>query len=174
MNVILNKYKKQIDNFINYLSINLTQLDICCVQLYGSATYENCFVNGVSDIDMIVYCNKLDFTKNNEIVTYLEKINLNFFDKSPVYINDYIAERIECYVNFENLKFDLTFLKPEIPRYDSLNSLASYDSIDIIIGAIYEHGITIYGNLPMKEEVRKQFIPFYDNKIRYKRLKIPI
>ena len=63
-------------------------------------------------------------------------------------------------------------LRPEIPRIDNIGKTASYDSIDMIVGALYQHGVSLFGEIPEKARAEKELLPFYNDDLRRQRLDI--
>lgn len=172
MTLFLDNYKNALNDIKRYLQTDLAPLDIQAAQIYGSATYPKGFIPGVSDIDICVYTNKMNTWSEDKITDLIKNSGKDFKDKNPVIIDDYIAHRIEFYVNHPTIPFDITILSPEIPRIENIDKTASYDSIDMIIGALYQHGIPLFGTIPEKERVEKEFLPFYNDKLRRQRLDI--
>lgn len=170
--MFLQKHQQALEDIKKYLQTDLAELEIQAAQIYGSSTYGKGFIEGVSDIDICVYTNKMGEMPDEKIVKIIKNSNKNFKDKEPVVIDDYIAHRIEFYINHPDISFDITILSPEIPRVENVNKTASYDSIDMIIGALYQHGQPLFGTIPEKDRVEKEFLPFYSDSIRRKRLDI--
>ncbi len=52
-NEILRKYKLELSKIISYLKNDLHDLEIKAALVYGSSTYKDVFIEGVSDIDII-------------------------------------------------------------------------------------------------------------------------
>lgn len=172
MTLFLENYKNALNDIKRYLQIDLAPLEIQAAQIYGSSTYKKGFIPGVSDIDICVYTNKMNTWKDEEVSNLIKNSCKDFKDKNPVIIDDYIAHRIEFYINHPDIPFDITVLPPEIPRIENIDKTASYDSIDMIIGALYQHGVPLFGKIPEKERVETEFLPFYHDKLRRQRLDI--
>ena len=151
---------------------DLKDLNFQAAQIYGSATYEHGFKDGISDIDICVYTDKMGNIPDQEIVELINKKGTDFKDKQPTIIDDYIAHRIEFYIDHPDIPFDITILRPEIPHVENIDKTASYDSVDMIIGALYQHGVPLFGEIPEKERVERDFLPFYNDNLRQKRLDI--
>lgn len=170
--MFLQNYQKALEDIKKYLQEDLKFLDIQAAQIYGSSTYGSGFKDGVSDIDICVYTDKMGKIPDEQIVDIINNSNPNFKDKQPTIIDDYIAHRIEFYVDHPDISFDITILRPEIPRVENMGKTASYDSVDMIIGALYQHGVPLFGKIPEKERVEKEFLPFYNEELRRQRLDI--
>lgn len=87
-------------------------MEIQAAQIYGSSTYGKGFIEGVSDIDICVYTNKMGKMPDEKIVGIIKNSNKDFKDKEPVIIDDYIAHRIEFYY--------MPYRKPRV--YSGLNA----------------------------------------------------
>ena len=169
---ILNQYQNSIKKLEMYLKRDLKELEISCCIIYGSSVYEDVFVPGVSDIDVIAYTKKMDELSGKEIIKIIKKTSSNFKDKEPVIYLDHIGYRIEFYYDTLEIPFDITLLNLEIPNFDKRETDSSYDSLEMIIGSLYEKSVLLFGNQPLKKFVNKNFIPFYSDDLRKKRLAI--
>lgn len=169
---LLNKYSLALEDIKNYLQKDLKVLEISSAQIYGSAAYEKGFIAGISDIDICAFSNKFKMIPPEKIVKIINKSNKNFRDKHPTILRDHIANRIEFYINHPAIPFDITILAPEFPNKGNLIETASYDSLEMLIGALYKHGVTLFGEIPDKDLIEKNFYPFYKNSLRKKRLEI--
>lgn len=170
--MFLEKYQSALTDIKDYLQNDLKALELQAAQIYGSSTYGSGFRDGVSDIDICVYTDKMGEISDEQIVDIVNKSGFDFRDKSPTIIDDYIAHRIEFYIDHPDIPFDITILRPEIPRVENIGQTASYDSVDMIIGALYQHGIPLFGEIPEKERVERDFLPFYNDGLRRQRLDI--
>lgn len=170
--MFLHRYQKALEDIKKYLQVDLKCLDIQAAQIYGSSTYGSGFKEGVSDIDICVYTDKMGKIPDEQIVDIINKSNQDFRDKQPTIIDDYIAHRIEFYVDHPDIPFDITILYPEVPHINNIGKTASYDSIDMIVGALYQHGVPLFGEIPEKERVEKELLPFYKDDLRRQRLDI--
>ncbi len=65
---------------------DLAELEIQAAQIYGSSTYGKGFIEGVSDIDICVYTNKMGKMPDEKIVEIIKNSNKDFKDKEPVII----------------------------------------------------------------------------------------
>ncbi len=170
--MFLTQYKNALKDIKKYLQSDLKYLDFQAAQIYGSSTYAFGFKEGISDIDICVYTDKMGKIPDHQIVDLINKSGIDFKDKQPTIIDDYIAHRIEFYIDHPDIPFDITILRPEIPRVENVGSAASYDSIDMIIGALYQHGVPLFGEIPERKRVEKEFLPFYNDDLRKQRLDI--
>ena len=170
--MFLSKYQNALTDIKRYLLEDLRELDIQAAQIYGSSTYGQGFRDGVSDIDICVYSDKMGTIPDEKIVDIVNKSGFDFRDKQPTIIDDYIAHRIEFYIDHPDIPFDITILRPEIPRVDNVSKTSSYDSLDMLIGALYQHGVPLFGEIPEKQRVEREFLPFYSEKLRQQRMDI--
>ena len=72
-NRILKKYEEELEKTTYFLTKELSDLNISSIVVYGSATYPNMFVEGVSDIDIIAYANNMKKLSSKKIIDYLRK-----------------------------------------------------------------------------------------------------
>lgn len=169
---ITDQYKEDFQFLENFLLTDLKAINVSACVIYGSYCNKNNFIPEKSDIDIIVYLK--EFTKENEheIVDIIKNTGADFFDRPPIILKDYIADRIEFYLQSKNVLFDVTILPNEFPKKDNLTDFACYDSLELLTSAIYLRGIPIYGDIPDEEYVKENFLPFYSDDLRSKRLKI--
>ena len=171
-NKVLRKYKLELSKLISYLKNDLHDLEIKAALVYGSSTYNDVFIDGVSDIDIIAYTDKLETISPKEIIKIVKKTKINFKDKEPTIYVDHIGYRIEFYIKLPTISFDITLLPYAIPNFNKKETDASYDSLEMLIGALYENSIVLFGKRPMEDIVQKEFYPFYSESLRKKRLKV--
>lgn len=169
---LLDRYSGALSDIKKYLQQDLRELEITSAQIYGSVTYEKGFIDGISDIDICVYTDKFNTMLPEAIVKIINRSNANFKDKHPMIFRDYIANRIEFYVNHPTIPFDITILAPEFPNWENLEKTASYDSLEMLVGALYQHGVSLFGEMPDKNMIEENFYPFYSDDLRLKRLNI--
>ena len=167
----LEKYEGVLEDLKRYFLEDLKELEVISALIYGSATYEVGFKDGLSDIDICIFTEKM-YTKNyNSIVDIINKnTEYNFIDKKPSIITDHIADRIEFYIKHPKIAVDITIMAPELPNIDDIENTASHDSTDMLLGAFYQYGIELIGEKPQKEMIEKRFFPFYEDSLREKRL----
>ncbi len=169
------EYEAALNYMKRYLLQNLKELDIVSAQIYGSSTYEEGFIPGVSDIDICVFTPQMYTMEYKDIVDYIVKSsNEDFIDKKPSIVVDYIANRIEFYINHPQIPIDVTIMAPELPNSNNMEETVAHDSVDIFLGAFYQHGIPLIGEIPQKELVQSKFFPFYGEELRKIRLNMLI
>jgi len=167
------KYEKEMEILNNVIFKDLNMLKIDAVRLYGSCTNSNLFIEGISDIDVIIFCNNFEDLNIVKVCDKLNSLNISFGEKRPTFIEDILCARIEFYIKLKNISFDITIMgKSLIPSKESLIKVAWYDSFESLMGGVYINSIPYYGEIPDKELFNKEFFPFYDNNIRKQRLNI--
>lgn len=165
------EYEAALNYMKRYLLQDLEELEIVSAQIYGSSTYEEGFIPGVSDIDICVFTPKMYTMEYKDIVDCIIKnSNENFIDKKPSIVVDYIADRIEFYINHPQIAIDVTIMAPELPNSNNMEETVAHDSVDIFLGAFYQHGIPLIGEIPQKQLVESRFFPFYEDELRKIRL----
>ena len=65
-------------------------------------------------------------------------------------------------------------MAPELPNSNNMEETVAHDSVDIFLGAFYQHGIPLIGEIPQKELVQSKFFPFYGEELRKIRLNMLI
>lgn len=166
-----NEYNEAMQYIKRYFMQDLEKLEIVSAQIFGSSTYDEGFVKGVSDIDICIFTPKMYTEKYQDIVDYIiNNTTGDFIDKKPSIVVDYIAERIEFYINHPQIAIDVTVMAPELPHSDNMKETVAHDSVDMFLGAFYQHGISLIGEIPNRKKVEDEFFPFYNDKLRKKRL----
>ena len=165
------EYEEALAYIKRYIEQDLKDLDIVAAQIFGSSTYGEGFIKGISDIDICVFSNKMLMIPYPRIVEYIVKqTNANFLDKKPSIVVDYIADRIEFYIAHPQIALDITIMAPELPKCNHMSETATHDAVDILVGAFYQYGIPLIGEIPQKQFVEENFFPFYKDELRKKRL----
>lgn len=167
--MVIEQHKGEIQKTIELLK-KIKNLSISSVNVYGSSTYEEVFVEGSSDIDIIVMCEKLG--NLDLIASEISLLNLDFKEKRPTIIEDSLCKRIEFYVKYETITLDITICSGLIPSYESLQKDVWYDSFEALMGSIYLNSKKIYGEIPDYEIFRNLYYPFYSDELRQERLNI--
>ncbi len=169
----LNNYREVLDDVKRYFKENLRELEIVSGLIYGSATYEKGFIEGLSDIDVCVFTNKMYTMDYNDIVDIIDKnTSFDFIDKRPSIITDSIADRIEFYIKHPKIAIDVTIMAPEFPNIDDMENSVVHDSADMLLGAFYKYGIPLIGEISEKILIEEKFFPFYSEDLRKRRLEI--
>lgn len=150
--------------------INDFQFD--SINAYGSAANVDMFVEGVSDIDIIVMCRNFSDFNKEDIIRQLNEMNLDFKEKRPIILKDSLCERIEFYIVYDRINIDITICPGLIPTRESLERDAWYDGFEALMGGVYLGSRSIYGRIPDYDLFMSSYFPFYDNDLRVKRLDI--
>lgn len=165
------EYKDALEFAKRYFTEDLKELEITSIQIFGSSTYEEGFVKGISDIDICVFTDKMytmDYQKIIECIVQNTKVN--FIDKKPSIVIDYIADRIEFYLNHPQIALDITIMAPELPNSNNMEETVVHDAVDILVGSLYQCGIPLMGEIPQKQKIEQKFFPFYEETLRKSRL----
>lgn len=169
---VLEKYKSALFEVERYLKEDLKALKIQSALIYGSSVYPNCFKDGTSDIDICAFTDVMNEKRPDEICSVVRASHESFKDKPPVFMDDYIARRIEFYIQRPDISFDITLLALQIPRIDKMLMMPVNDGIDMVLGAFYQHGVPLFGQIPGREWFFKNAYPFYKDELRQARLEI--
>jgi len=166
-----NEYNEAMQYIKRYFLEDLKELEIVSAQIFGSSTYDEGFVKEVSDIDICIFTPKMYTKKYQDIVDYIiYNTKGDFIDKKPSIVIDYIAERIEFYINHPQIAIDVTVMAPELPNSNNMEETVAHDSVDMFLGAFYQYGVPLIGEVPDLENIKKEFFPFYNDDLRRKRL----
>lgn len=170
-----NKYDDALNYIKRYFIEDLRELKIVSAQIFGSTTYDEGFIEGGSDIDICIFTPKMYTMEYEEIVNYIKNnTKSDFIDKKPSIIIDYIADRIEFYINHPQIAIDITVMAPELPKSENMQETVAHDSVDMFVGALYQYGIPLIGEIPKKKLIEDEFLPFYSEDLRKKRLEMLI
>jgi len=166
------KYESTIDELKVFLQDTLGGVAIHSAIFFGSSTMgERYFQEGVSDIDVCAFTDEM---KPENYASILNDVKAALphatLDKAPVLINDQIADRIEFYLEFPDINIDMNIMPPGLPRLEIASETAAHDSLEILAGSFYQHGIPFIGDIPLKNEIGEKFLPFYDDTLRMQRL----
>ena len=162
-------YSESIETLKDILQNKLGTLGIESAIFFGSSTFgDEYFTKGVSDLDVCAFTNQYNGVQTLSEIT--NSLNNEFLDKPPVILNDYIADRIEFYVELPEISADITIMSPGLPRLDQVHKSASHDSLELLFANFYQHGVPIIGEIPDYENTSRNFLPFYDNDLRRTRL----
>ena len=150
----------------------LSGLEAREIILFGSATYPGCFDPETSDMDILVLTNKAT-SKNLDCMadTVFDRLkDTEVWGKRPCAIRDGAGNRIEFSVVFQGVVLDCTVMNVLLPPAEELEHTAVHDSADVLIGAIVKEGVVISGDRLYLERLATQYLPFYSDTLRAKRL----
>lgn len=169
--MIIDKYNNEINDTIKKVrSINNLKID--SINIYGSSANEEMFVEGISDIDMIIMSSEFEKLDVSGAIKDLNEMQINFKEKRPVFISDNLCDRIEFYVGHDNINLDITICNGLVPKRETLELDAWYDNFEALMGGVYLHSKQIYGKIPDYDLFLEKYYPFYDDELRKKRLDI--
>lgn len=163
---------KALDYCRDFFVGSFAEFKIVSVVLFGSATYPGCFRFDTSDLDILVLTSSsLD---DLELIsqTIEQRMVFNDSHKRPVVIRDQIGARIEFLLPYDGIAVDCTIMPTLLPNRGSLMKTAVYDSSDLLMGAIVEHGVVIAGDKARLKEIGNQYEPYYDDELRMRRLSV--
>lgn len=167
----LGKYLKAIEFVKHYIQYTLKDLECNSAVVYGSSTLDGGFIDGHSDIDICAFTDKVEELGLDKILEYVVRTtHADFIDKKPTILCDSIADRVEFYIRHYQISLDITITTSKIIKNDDICDTSVYDSFDVLLGALYEHSIVLFGELPYYHEIKNNYFPFYSDEIRRKRL----
>ena len=166
----LKPYMAEITGLVDYFTQKL-DINAVGIILFGSVIRSNS-QDGSSDIDVVVYCR--DFCRENagKFIRLIENYGGDFFDKPPIFIEDFISPRIEFFYNQGRKLFDINIFPCCLPGYAGRKFNVIHDSLDVVIGAMYEKAVLVYGNVPFEGLLQDEFLPFYSENLRIKRMNL--
>lgn len=167
--IVVNR-RKEIHLLASYFKQDLAPLKIESAVIFGSATNDELFNPDRSDVDIVAYSKEFSLSKIEECIDIINKVGGNFLDKSPIFLCDFISPRIEFLYKINDVIFDINIFPWYFHGYENIETTATHDSIDLVIGAMYENAINIFGISPIEEIIKKTAIPFYNDEIRLKRM----
>lgn len=165
---ILKPYMPEITGLIDYFTQKLN-INAVGIILFGSVIRGNS-QDGSSDIDVVVYCR--DFCRENagKFIRLIENFGGDFSDKPPIFIEDFISPRIEYFYKQGRKFFDINIFPCWLPGYAGREFNVVHDSLDVVIGAMYEKAVLVYGKVPFEGLLKDEFLPFYSEDLRIKRM----
>ena len=172
LNKELERKKEQLIKLRDYLLLDLNELDIKSIMIFGSATNHILFDEEHSDIDIIAYTNLLERKNIDNLIEYVNNKGGNFKDKQPIYIEDFITPRIEYFYNIDGIDFDINIFPNTIWGYNEIKTKVLHDAIDIFFGGMNQYAIPLYGKFEPLEKIKTEIYPFYSDDIRNSRLDI--
>ncbi len=140
--------------------------------LFGSATYPGCFDPETSDLDILILTNEAT-PKNldsiaNAVFDRLKDTEV--WGKRPCVIRDGAGNRVEFSIVSQGVVLDCTVMNVLLPSAEELKYTAVHDSADVLIGAIVKKGVMISGDRLYLKRLATQYLPFYSDALRAKRL----
>lgn len=169
--MIIEKYKSELVDVVEKIQ-RINNFNFNSINIYGSAANEDMFIEGTSDIDIIIMSKDFKRLNKEEIINQLSRMNIDFKEKRPTIIKDSLCERIEFYIAYDNINIDITISPGLIPTEESLEKDAWYDSFESLMGGVYMYSKSIYGKIPDYDLFLNNYYPFYKDDLREKRLNI--
>lgn len=156
--------KGLVDYFTQKLDINAVGIILFGSVIRGTGQGES------SDIDVVVYCR--DFCRENadKFIQLIENYGGDFSDKPPIFLEDFISPRIEFFYKQGRQLFDINIFPCWLPGYEGREFNVIHDSLDVVIGAMYEKAVLVYGKVPFEGLLQDEFLPFYSEDLRIKRM----
>ena len=172
MNLSL-KQSLALDYCQKFFREKVSKLKIDCVILYGSATYPNCFIEDMSDLDILVFSK--DATSSNLATiarNVSEAMQNESTQKPPIILQDHIGNRIEFDLIYNGISIDCTIMSSIMMRREDMLSDIVRDSAELLIGSILIWGKPIIGTIEDCIISDINLHPYYSDEIRDKRLSI--
>ncbi|WP_019177190.1 hypothetical protein [Methanomassiliicoccus luminyensis] len=169
---LMNNLSEEIQRLKDYLLNDLFSLKITCITAFGNCVRNATTVPNYSDVDIVAYSDMVSYENIDLILRTIYGSYKDFCDKPPRFITDSIAPRIEWFMRINDVKFDLNLMPTYLPGYERMMVDPVHDTVDIIIGAMYLNAITLHGEIPFRQLVESEMIPFYNDELRLNRMKI--
>jgi len=139
--------------------------------IYGSSVFPRGFVHGSSDIDIMLFSEKLvDDVSGNALAAALSNHIPHKLATKPTYIDDYIAKRVEFYLASPDIPVDVTIFPARLEKPSAFAQTAAKDSMESLAGALYLHSQPLFGAIPDLDRFQSEYLPFYDGATRAQRL----
>ncbi len=150
----------------------LRELEIREVILFGSATYPGCFDLETSDLDILALTDKATLKELDHIADAIfgRLKDTEVWRKRPRVIRDGAGDRIEFSIVSRGVVLDCTIMNMLLPSAEELEYTAVHDSADVLMGAIVQEGVVISGDGSYLEKLAAQYLPFYNDTLRARRL----
>lgn len=168
--LVIKEHKEELEHLKSYLKKDLSKLNINAAIIFGSATNNELYTEKKSDIDIVAYSKSFSLNKIDYFIKIINEVGGEFLDKSPIFLSDFISPRIEFLYKINDLTFDINIFPSYFYGYKNIETTAAHDSIDIVIGAMYENAVKLFGKSPIEQTIKKHALPFYNNNIRLKRM----
>lgn len=169
---ILTSNRPTLEKLVHYLKNDLAPLEIECVTVFGSSTFDGFYSERHSDVDIVAYSSVFS-RENAEIwIAVIEAAGGDFKDKRPIFLEDCISPRIEYFYMLNGITFDINIFPYRLNGYDTMETNVVHDSVDIVIGAMYQRAVVLFGRIPFEDLVEREFMPFYSETLRMSRMQI--
>ena len=168
---LIQQNKKAFEQLTFFLKIDLKKLKIVSASVFGSAAIIDTSEH-YNDIDIIAYSDIFCRENAKKMISLIKDIKGFFYDKSPIFIEDAIAPRIEFFIKFQNVKFDINIFPNKLCGIEEIETNVLHDSVDLVIGSMNKYNIVLFGKTNFESLINKEFTPFYSDNIRELRLKM--
>lgn len=166
-------YEKRQDDFhelAKYFQYSLQEMSFDGAIVYGSVIRNELTSSDFSDIDVVAYSQLFSRESARQLMKYFEVKTCFFYDKSPIFIEDHVSERIEFSTRFGNTVFDISIFPTELCGYLHRYTNTIHDRLDVVIGSMYLNAYLLFGEIPFEPLISEEFIPFYSDDLRCARL----
>lgn len=155
----------------NYLLHTLQKLQITGAIVFGSRIRSEYADLPHSDIDIVAYTELFTRETAQQCIDVITTQGGDFRDKAPLFLEDYISERIEFYLLIGSTTFDINIFPKQLGGYNNRFTNATHDSLEVVIGAMYLEAGLLFGEVPFEKLLKDEFLPFYCDELRQTRMK---
>lgn len=135
-----------LDYCLDFFHKKIKGIRIECVVLYGSATYPGCFIEGISDLDILIFSKDAILSNFAAIAEEISRAGQGeITQKPPIRLRDHIGDRIEFDLIYEDISIDCTIMSTLMLRREDILSNIVRDSTELLIGSILIWGGTSCG-----------------------------
>lgn len=168
--LIIKEHNEELECLKLYLRQDLSELNIDSAIIFGSATNNELYNEKKSDVDIVAYSKSFSLDKIDYFIKIINNVGGEFLDKSPIFLSDFISPRIEFLYKINDITFDINIFPSYFYGFENIETTAAHDSIDLVIGAMYENALKLFGISPIEKTIKKDATPFYNDTIRLKRM----
>lgn len=154
----------------NYFLNVLKPLNFRGAIAFGSAIRIEKSASGISDIDIVAYSDAFSRETAQIYIDCISDKGGDFLDKAPLFIEDFISDRVEFYLCLGQTVFDINIFPSKLRGYETRYSRATHDSLDLVIGAMYNEAGLLFGEIPFEGLIKEEFTPFYCDELRRARM----
>ena len=157
-------------SLIHYLKNILAPFQISAAIAFGSLVRGENTASAHSDIDIVAYSALFVRENAQQCLELIESLGGDFRDKAPLFLEDFISPRIEFFLRIGDTVFDINIFPTELGGYEKRFTNAVHDSLDLVIGAMYQEASLLFGEIPFEQLLKKEFFPFYCDELRAARM----
>lgn len=160
-----------LDYCLDFFHKKIKGIQIDCAVLYGSATYPGCFIENMSDLDILIFSKDAMLPNFTAIVEEISRAGQGeIAQKPPIILRDHIGDRIEFDLFYEGISIDCTIMSTLMLKRENILSNIVRDSTELLIGSILIWGKPVAGQIGECVTSDINLFPYYDESIRYERL----